>query len=161
MFSNFKTSNIKQEESSILDDKKSSDKKSGDYNSVDTLIGRGASITGNVNTEGNIRIDGVFTGDVISSKRVLIGETGVMTGCIVADSIVIYGKVNGDIKSQGLLEIMPTGKLYGDIEVKSVSIKEGAVFSGNSVMGDIDVEDIGKSQDKKDSDDEVAVSKDV
>lgn len=103
---------------------------------VDTLIGTTTNITGNINSDGNIRVDGRFNGDIISKKEVTIGEAGVVVGNITAENVVISGMVNGNIKCDGLLEILPSGKLYGDFEVNCVSIEEGAVFKGKSVMRD-------------------------
>lgn len=101
---------------------------------VDTLIGPSASLQGDITSEGDVRVDGNFNGNILCKREVIIGETAVMTGNITADTVIIFGKVKGNIKSSGLLEIMSTGKLYGDIDVKSVAIKEGAVFKGKSIM---------------------------
>lgn len=99
-----------------------------------TLIGTGASIKGDIISEGNVRVDGNFNGNIDSKKEVILGERASIVGNITAKNVIIYGIVNGNIISNGLLEIMPTGKLYGDIEVKNVSIKEGALFQGKSRM---------------------------
>lgn len=111
-------------------------KSKGEQNLVDTLIGTTASIKGDIISEGNIRIDGGFNGNIDTKRGVLIGEQASMIGNITAKNIIIYGKLNGNVKCEGVLEIMPSGKLYGDIEVESISIKEGAVFIGKSIMGD-------------------------
>jgi cytoskeletal protein CcmA (bactofilin family) len=101
---------------------------------IDTLISTSASIKGDIISEGNIRLDGNFNGTITSKNEVLIGEKASMTGTITAKTIIIYGTVNGNIESDGLSEIMSTGKLYGDIVAKSISIKEGAIFQGKSSM---------------------------
>jgi cytoskeletal protein CcmA (bactofilin family) len=103
---------------------------------IDTLIGAAASVKGDIVSEGNVRIDGCFNGSIDSKKEVLIGEGASITGNITGKAIIIYGKVKGNIKCDGILEIMSLGKLYGDIEVKCISIKEGAVFIGKSIMID-------------------------
>jgi cytoskeletal protein CcmA (bactofilin family) len=121
-------SNSKNGQSQILKNTKE--------NQVDTLIGAAATIKGDILSEGNVRVDGKFNGSIDSEKEVLIGEEACITGNITAKTIIIYGKVKGNIKSDGILEIMSTGKLYGDIDVKSISIKEGAVFQGKSSMID-------------------------
>lgn len=105
-------------------------------NQIDTLIGASASIKGDIVSDGNVRVDGNFDGTIISKKQVVIGETASVIGNIAANVVIIYGKVKGNIKSDGILEIMATGKLYGDIDIKSVSIREGAVFQGKSIMED-------------------------
>lgn len=103
-------------------------------NQIDTLVGASASIKGDIVSDGNVRVDGSFDGTIISKKQVVIGETASVIGNITANVVIIFGKVKGNVKSDGILEIMATGKLYGDIDTKSVSIKEGAVFQGKSIM---------------------------
>jgi cytoskeletal protein CcmA (bactofilin family) len=101
---------------------------------VGTLIDTTASLKGDIVTEGNVRIDGKFEGNIIRAKDVVVGENGIVEGQINCETVMIYGTVKGNIKSQGLAEVMPTGKIFGDIEVKSISIREGAVFEGKSIM---------------------------
>lgn len=101
---------------------------------IDTLIGPSANLEGYISSESNIRVDGVFNGGIVSESEVVIGETGSRAGDITATMITIYGTVKGNIKSNGLLEIMSTGKLFGDIDVNTISIKEGAIFKGKSCM---------------------------
>lgn len=110
--------------------------KTGNDHKIDTFIGPTASIKGDISSEGNIRVDGTFYGNIISKGEVVIGETAVFTGNITSSAVIIFGMVKGNIKSDGRLEIMSTGKLYGDIDVKTVSIKEGAVFKGQSLMNE-------------------------
>lgn len=101
---------------------------------VGTLIDTAASLKGDIVTDGNLRIDGKFHGNIISARDVVIGENGFVQGEINAESMAIYGAVRGNIKSVGLVEIMSTGNVFGDIEVKSLVIKEGGVFEGKSIM---------------------------
>ncbi|MFA9397564.1 MAG: polymer-forming cytoskeletal protein, partial [Clostridiaceae bacterium] len=108
---------------------------------IDTLIGVSTSMEGNISSDGNIRIDGTFKGDINTKKQVNIGENGHIIGNITAYNIVISGKVEGNIKCDGLLEILPSGKLHGDIEVINISIKEGAIFKGSSCMKETDKKD--------------------
>ncbi|MDF2612406.1 MAG: hypothetical protein K0S71_192 [Clostridia bacterium] len=101
---------------------------------IGTLIDTTASLKGDIVTEGNLRIDGKFHGNIISAKDVVIGEEGLVQGQINAETMAIYGIVKGNIKSGGLVEIMSTGKVFGDIEVNRLVIKEGGVFEGKSLM---------------------------
>lgn len=109
-------------------------------NQLGTLIDTAASLKGEIITEGNIRIDGKFNGNIISARDVVIGEEGFIQGDINSETMAVYGVVRGNIKSQGLVEIMPTGKVFGDIEVKSLVIKEGGVFEGKSIMKQTEVQ---------------------
>ncbi|WP_069999622.1 bactofilin family protein [Cellulosilyticum sp. I15G10I2] len=101
---------------------------------VGTLIDTTASLKGDIVTEGNLRIDGKFEGNIIQARDVVVGEGGFIQGEVNCETMVIYGTVKGNIKCQGLVEIAPVGKVFGDMEVKSISIKEGAVFEGKSIM---------------------------
>lgn len=105
-------------------------------NKVDTLIGTSTKLTGNIDSDGNIRVDGKYTGDIVSKKEVTIGEAGLVVGNITANNVIISGKMQGNIRCSGILEIISTGKLYGDIEADCISIKEGAVFKGKSIMNE-------------------------
>lgn len=108
------------------------------WSEVGTLIDTTASLKGDIVTEGNLRIDGQFEGNIIKAKDVVVGENGLVQGEVTCDTMAIYGTVKGNIKSQGLVEIMTSGKVFGDMEVKSISIKEGAVFEGKSLMRQMD-----------------------
>lgn len=101
---------------------------------VGTLIDTTASLKGDIVTEGNVRIDGKFQGNIVAAKDVVIGEEGLMQGQINSETMAVYGTVRGNIKSGGLIEIMSTGKVFGDIEVNRLVIKEGGVFEGKSLM---------------------------
>lgn len=101
---------------------------------IDTLIGNSTSIEGNLTSEKDIRIDGIFKGNINSQSKVIIGERASVIGDIYAYNIIIYGVVEGNIKGEGLLEIMESGVLRGDIEVKRMAIREGGLFCGKSNM---------------------------
>jgi cytoskeletal protein CcmA (bactofilin family) len=103
--------------------------------SVDTVLGVGSDIKGQVYAKGTIRIDGRIEGNVSSEEGVVVGDKGVIKGNINAKSIVISGKVTGNASSSRRLEITPTGQLQGDIRTPRLVIAEGVIFKGNCDMG--------------------------
>lgn len=105
----------------------------------DTVIGKNTSFAGDVKCNGSLRIDGLVTGDISSDGNILIGKDGSVKGNIQATNIHLAGTVEGNIKAFGILRIMSTTKLLGDVEVKSFVADEGAVFQGNCQM--IEIED--------------------
>ncbi|MCL0070967.1 polymer-forming cytoskeletal protein [Thermodesulfovibrionales bacterium] len=102
-------------------------------NKLDILIGEGSEIEGNINTPGTMRIDGMVTGNV-RAGRVVLGKIAVLVGDVVAKSVVIGGRVEGNIVAEEFVDIKDTGKLFGDINSKRVSIIEGGVFVGRSFV---------------------------
>ena len=101
---------------------------------VDTLIGKSTKFTGNISTEGTIRIDGDVLGDVILSGNLILGEQGKIKGNVKSDNIHLSGTIEGDTISAKQIHISSTGKLYGDITVKNIIIDEGGLFQGNCNM---------------------------
>lgn len=101
---------------------------------IDTIIGQNSKLEGTINASGTVRIDGTYIGDIHADGDVIVGETGVINGNIFSNNLAITGKVEGNVSCRGLLEILPHGKLIGDIEVRNISISDGAVFSGKCSM---------------------------
>jgi cytoskeletal protein CcmA (bactofilin family) len=97
-------------------------------------IMEGTSITGEVNSDSNIRIDGKVKGTVNAKGRVIIGQNGVIEGEVVCQSSDIEGTLIGKINCQDLLSLKATAKLQGDINTKKLAIEPGAVFTGNCSM---------------------------
>lgn len=124
----------------------SSSKKSKSVSSsvgtIDTIIGVSSSMEGNINSNGIIRIDGKFKGDIVTKTDLIVGEQGYIEGNIIANNASISGKIEGNIKCHELLEILPTGRVFGDIEVANMAINEGAIFKGNCKMVSETIEDI-------------------
>lgn len=101
---------------------------------IDTLIGSNTQIEGNLMSEKDVRVEGEFRGDIHSQGKIIIGEQAKIIGNIYSYHTVVYGKVEGNISGEGLLEIMEKGELYGDIRVKSIAIRQGGIFEGQSNM---------------------------
>ncbi len=101
---------------------------------VDTIIGAGTVFTGDLDIKGTLRVDGRCEGKVTSSGDVVVGESGQLVSTVQARNLHVAGTVKGDIKTPGVLEISPTGKVYGDIEVGKVIIADGAIFQGQCRM---------------------------
>ncbi len=97
---------------------------------VETIIGQGTSIDGDIKSTGIVRIDGKCTGDIATSSDVIVGEQAFINGDITAVNVSLAGRVEGNVRCTGVLEIMLQGTLIGDVEVAGLSIQKGAVFNG-------------------------------
>ena len=99
-----------------------------------TIIGTYSNFEGTLNSEGTVRIDGVFNGMLNVDGNIIIGESGFVKGNINADRVTIAGRVEGNVSCKNTFELLSNGRLYGDIEAKNISIEDGAVFQGKCTM---------------------------
>ena len=99
---------------------------------VETIMGKGTKIDGDITTSGSLRVEGEVNGHVKAEGDVFVGESGVVKSEIEAREIIIAGKVEADVTALKKLAILPKGKLHGDIRCASLKIEEGGSFIGTS-----------------------------
>lgn len=100
----------------------------------DTLVGSNTELKGDVTSKGIVRVDGKVTGNVSVQGDLFIGEASVIKGDISAATIHIAGNTEGNIYCSGLLKLLATARVIGDIQVKSFVCEEGSLFDGNCKM---------------------------
>lgn len=110
---------------------------------VETIIGEGARLVGTLTVKSLLRIDGVVEGEVISDNKVVISEKGLIKGNVTASHICLGGEINGNIHSLEKTEILSTGRMYGDIQTKTMVMDENAVFEGKCTMAQSPSRDSG------------------
>ena len=112
------------------------------YNETDNttinLISNGTDITGDVKSNGDIRIDGTLTGNLNTKGKVVIGPTGKVAGEVICKNSEVSGIVEGKITVGQLLNLKVSSKILGDIVTSKLSIEPGAKFSGSCKMSDTD-----------------------
>jgi cytoskeletal protein CcmA (bactofilin family) len=98
---------------------------------VDTIIGKSFTYKGTlVANDGSLRIDGNFEGELRIGGDLFVGETGVVSGTIIAKNITIAGKVNGNIEANDKLELIASAKVLADTKMVSLIVEEGAFLKG-------------------------------
>jgi cytoskeletal protein CcmA (bactofilin family) len=100
-----------------------------------SIIGKGTSLEGDLNTAGNLRVEGKVSGSIQTKAKLVLGETAVMQGNIIAQTAEISGEVHGAIKVSGLLTLRPTAVIDGDITTGKLVVEVGAKFNGKCNMG--------------------------
>jgi len=100
-----------------------------------TLIGKGTAIEGNIETTGNLRIEGKVIGNVISKSKVALGPVSAVTGDIIALNADIEGEVKGNLEIGELLTLKSTAVVDGDIQTSKLVVESGATFNGRCLMG--------------------------
>ena len=111
-------------------------KKNIDKGKVDTIIGAEAKITGTIESQGTIRIDGYLEGEVHSDANIVIGKTGKVKGQIKCNNLTVGGHMEGNADIFSTLSLIESGELVGDIIVKDLDIESGAKFKGTCKMRD-------------------------
>lgn len=100
-----------------------------------TLIGAGTTISGDIESNGDIRIDGTLKGNLRAKAKVIIGAGGMVEGDIEGQQADIMGHVTGKIKVQDLLYLHGSSVLNGDIYAGKLQIEPTAAFNGKCHMG--------------------------
>src|SRR5512143_845335 len=91
---------------------------------IETLIGPTANFKGTVQSDGGLRVDGVFEGNIQIAGNLIIGENGKVVAEVNAQNVSVAGAFKGSVKAAGRLEILSTGRVWGDIAVASFLIDE-------------------------------------
>lgn len=100
---------------------------------IETMVGANTGIKGDVRSSGGVRIDGDFEGTIEIAGNLIVGEAAKVVATISAHNVQIQGTVQGDVTARRL-EILDTGKLWGDISVDSFVLDDGGFFRGQSKM---------------------------
>jgi cytoskeletal protein CcmA (bactofilin family) len=104
---------------------------SGDLNA---LLGRGSEFEGKLTFEGTVRIDGKFSGEIVTGDVLVIGEGARVQAEINAGSVVVNGEVQGNIRAKVSIELHQPARVQGNLETPSLSIDKGVIFEGTSKM---------------------------
>lgn len=99
-----------------------------------TLIAGNTSFEGKIKTDGSIRIDGKFIGDINVKSNAAIGPTGSIEGTIVARNITVAGKIAGTVTAAEKLVLEAKSVMQGDIRAAKLVVDEGAMFDGKCDM---------------------------
>ncbi len=104
---------------------------------VNTIIGEGTSMKGDVTVEGSMQVDGEFEGAIDATDTLVVGETGKVEGDANVANAVIGGRMYGNVFASGKIELKRGSQLLGDIKTRGLVIEDGVVFQGNCQMGDV------------------------
>ena len=106
-------------------------------NSIDSLIGVGTRVEGNVVFSGGLRIDGEVRGNISCENglegTLVISEKASVEGSITVGHVVINGTVIGPVFAGESLELLPAARVTGDVEYHQIEMQQGAVIQGRLV----------------------------
>lgn len=101
-------------------------------NAAKNILSSDVEIKGNVRFSGELTCDGKIDGEVHSEGTLHLGENGMITGNIAVGSIVIRGKVNGNVTAKDKVDIKSKSEVFGDVRSSKLVIEEGVTFVGRT-----------------------------
>jgi len=106
-------------------------------NRIDSLIGTGVRVDGNVSFSGGLRIDGEINGNVIATpgkpSTLVLSEHARVNGEISVTHLVVSGVVDGPVRTTEYMELQGKARVTGDVHYKTLEVQLGAVVEGRLV----------------------------
>lgn len=115
--------------------------------SINTIIGSGTAIKGDITINGFIRMDGDIDGNLETDGNVIIGENARLRGNITAKSVTVGGIIIGNITAQENVKLLSSSAVVGDILTRKIQIDEDVIFHGHCIS----IKDEEKYQDESDN----------
>jgi cytoskeletal protein CcmA (bactofilin family) len=115
---------------------------------ITTILGAGASFEGKLTYEGAVRIDGRFSGEIVTDGALLVGPGAEVRATVRAGSVIIEGRVYGDVVATKALDLRASGRLVGNLTTPSLAVERGAVLEGQCRM---ETESAGRVQGRETS----------
>ena len=101
---------------------------------MNTIIGKDTVFTGTLDVKGAVRVDGTVKGKVICTDTVTVGTTGYVEADLEGQTVVVAGKVVGNLTAFDKLELQAKSDVEGDLKTKSLVVEQGAIFCGSCKM---------------------------
>ena len=101
--------------------------------SINTIIGNGSSVSGDIQINGFVRVDGNINGNLKTDGNVIIGDNAKIRGNIEAKSVIIGGIVLGNIHADESVKLLSSSVVRGDILSHRVKIEDKAIFHGHCI----------------------------
>jgi cytoskeletal protein CcmA (bactofilin family) len=100
---------------------------------IETIIGPTARFRGSIQADGSIRIDGIYEGSIETAGNLIIGEQAKIVADLTAHNVSVAGQIKGDI-SANRVEVLETGRIWGNLTVNSFTLDDGGFVSGEVNM---------------------------
>ena len=101
---------------------------------ITTTLGRETDFNGVMRFRDSLKIDGAFSGEIVSTGFLYVEQGATITANIRVGSVVVGGTIKGNIEATEKLEMLATGKVYGNIRTAKLKIADGVVFEGKCEM---------------------------
>ena len=101
---------------------------------LNALLGRGSEFDGKLTFEGTVRIDGKFSGSIVTTDTLVIGEGARVNAEVTCGTIIVHGEVHGNIRATTAVELHQPARVHGNVETPALMIAKGVQFNGQCKM---------------------------
>ncbi len=112
---------------------------------IDSLIGAGTTIEGNLNFSGGLRIDGQVNGNVVAAQgkpsTLVLSEHARVNGEVNVTHLVINGSISGPVFASEYMELQSKAKVNGDVHYTTLEIQLGAIVDGRLIHSNTATQD--------------------
>jgi len=106
----------------------------GAQSELNALLGRGSEFDGKLTFEGTVRIDGKFTGTIVTNDVLVVGEGAKVSAEISCGTLIVHGEVQGNVRAKTLIELHQPARVRGNLETPTLMIEKGVIFEGQAKM---------------------------
>lgn len=104
------------------------------HDQINGLLDKGCTFEGKLTFDGTVQINGDFRGEIFSDGTLVVGTEGRVNAKIAVDTLVVYGRVDGQIEAKSKIEMHVPALVSADIKTRNLSVEDGVVFQGNCQM---------------------------
>lgn len=101
---------------------------------ISTILGRETSFQGVMEFKRPLQINGHFEGELVTEGVLVVGEGAVVKANIRAGIVIVAGEVTGNIEARQKLEMLTSGRVFGNVRTAKLQVADGVVFDGNCEM---------------------------
>jgi cytoskeletal protein CcmA (bactofilin family) len=101
---------------------------------INSMIGEGTRLHGDLDLSGLLRIDGDFSGTIRTRGKVLIGRNGRANCTIYAGTVVVGGVLRGNIFASERIVVLSTGMVIGNLNTPRLIVEEGVILNGTCTV---------------------------
>jgi cytoskeletal protein CcmA (bactofilin family) len=101
---------------------------------IKAFLGPGSHFEGKMAFDEIVRLDGAFRGEITSRDTLIVGETADIQAQVIVGTLIISGKLRGNIKAVTRVEMRAPARIDGDVEAPSLIVEEGVIWNGQLTM---------------------------
>lgn len=104
------------------------------FGKTQSALGHGTVVQGKLSFETSVRMDGKLSGEIVSTRAVIVGRTGDIEAEVEVATLIVIGKVRGNVRATERVEILAGGEVQGSVTTPVLLVEEGSVLNGTCTM---------------------------